>query len=115
MKKIVLLAFVALFFASCTTQKPLYDWHNYDRTSYRYQKNGDEESIDDILESYKDIIKEQKKGTRGTIPPGVYADYGFLLLQAGQTKRGADMLKREIKFYPESRVFIERILKMIEE
>ena len=115
MKKHLIAAAAVLILASCARQKPLYDWHDYDDTSYGYQKDSDKESIEDVLGSYKDIVKEQKDGTRKAVPPGVYADYGFLLLQNGRTKKGSQMLEREVKLYPESKIFIDRILKMIEE
>tara|TARA_R110002050_G_scaffold292293_3_gene447558 strand:+ start:5719 stop:6066 length:348 start_codon:yes stop_codon:yes gene_type:complete len=115
MRKYLLAAVAVFTLASCARQKPLYDWHDYDRSSYFYQKDTDKESIKDLLDTYHDMIKEQKEGTRGVIPPGVYADYGFLLLQEGDIKKGSQMLERELKLYPESKIFIDRILKMIEE
>ena len=49
------------------------------------------------------------------VSPGVYADYGFFLLQKGKMKEAKENLNKEIVLYPESKVFIDRILKMIEE
>ena len=115
MKKILVIFISFLLFASCTTQKPLYSWGNYEITSYNYLKNTDENSIQELIENYQKIIEDQEKGTRGTIPPGVCADYGFLLIQEGKTKEGKEMLMKEILLYPESKIFIDRILKIIEE
>ncbi len=113
MKKILLVMSVALCFASCTTQKPLYTWDKYNTTSYNYLKNGDEKSVQQLIETYQKIIEKQK-GSRGVVPPGIYADYGFILLQADMTKEAKEMFQREIALYPESKVFIDRILKMFE-
>lgn len=98
---------------SCSTQKPLYSWANYNQTSYNYLKNSDEKSTQQLIETYEKIIEKQK-GSRATVPPGLYADYGFLLLQANKTDQGKAMLQKEIALYPESKVFIDRILKMLE-
>ena len=114
MKKIIVLLLPIVFFASCTTQKPLYTWGNYEKTSYNYLKNSDEMSIQAITEDYQKIIENQK-GTRGVVPPGIYADYGFLLLQEGKEEKGKELLMKEISLYPESKTFIDRILKMMEE
>ncbi len=111
-KNIIIITFITLL-ASCTSQKPLYTWGNYETTSYNYLKNSDEKSTQELIENYQKIIETQK-GTRGVIPPGVCADYGFLLLQEGKTDEGKKMLMKEIALYPESRIFIDRILKMIE-
>jgi len=113
MKKLILFCFVIALATSCTTQKPLYSWGNYDTASYNYLKNSDEKSTKDLMASYQTIIDKQK-GSRGVVPPGVYADYGFLLLQANKTKEGKAMLAKEVALYPESKIFIDRILKMIE-
>ena len=116
MKKKILFIYVvtALFFTGCTSYKLLYSWNDYDNTSYKYLKNSDEKSTENLLKSYQQIITKQE-GTRNTVPPGIYADYGFILLQAGKTEEGKAMLKKEISLYPESKIFIDRILKMFEQ
>lgn len=113
MKKILFISFSALLLTACSTPKALYTWDNYANASYNYIKNSDEKSTQDLIKTYENIIKNQK-GTRGVVPPGVYADYGFILLQANKVEEGKAMLLKEIELYPESKVFIERILKMVE-
>ncbi|MGE4568019.1 MAG: DUF4810 domain-containing protein [Bacteroidales bacterium] len=114
MRKLLIIAASILFFASCTTQKPLYTWAKYGDASYNYLKNGDEKATQELIATYTTII-EQQKGSRAVVPPGVYADYGFVLLQANRTEEGRAMLSQEIALYPESKIFVERILKMTEE
>lgn len=99
--------------ASCA-QKPMYSWGKYELTSYNYLKKSDDASTQALIENYQKVIENQK-GTRGVVPPGVCADYGFLLLQEGKTEEGKEMLMKEIALYPESKIFIDRILKIIEE
>jgi hypothetical protein len=114
MKSCFFVAVLVLLFASCTTQKTLYSWGNYEIASYNYLKNTDEESIQSLIENYLEIIQNQT-GTRGVVPPGICADYGFILLQEGKTDEGKEMLMKEIALYPESEIFIGRIIKMIED
>ena len=114
-KKILFICMaVILFLTACTPKRLLYSWNDYDNTSYKYLKNGDEKSVENLLKSYQQIIEKQN-GTRKTVPPGIYADYGFILLQTGKTEEGKIMLEKEIALYPESKVFIDRILKMFEQ
>ena len=114
-KKILFISMgVVLFFTGCAPKRLLYSWSNYDSTSYTYLKKGDEASRANLIKSYRQMI-ERKAGTRRTVPPGIYADYGFLLLQNGNTEEGKAMLSKEISLYPESKVFIESILKMLEQ
>jgi hypothetical protein len=112
MKKYIFLFIITFAFSSCAT-KGLYSWDKYQQASYNYLKKADEKSIDQIMKQYKKIIKKQK-GTRLVTPPGMYADYGFFLVQRGDLKNGRVNLNKEISLYPESKVFIDRILKLIE-
>jgi hypothetical protein len=113
MKKTIFTIAIVLCLVSCSTQKPLYSWYNYNVTSYNFLKNADKKSTQQMIETYQKIIEKQK-GARHIVPPGIYADYGFLLLQANKEKEGKAMLMQEIALYPESKIFIDRILKMME-
>ena len=66
------------------------------------------------MEQYKKVLNKQK-GTRKVAPPGMYADYGYFLIQRGNLKDGKANLMKEVALYPESKIFIDRILKLIEE
>ena len=70
-------------------------------------------SVKDLIKTYQVIIAKQT-GTRSVVPPGIYADYGFLLLQLNKTVEGKEMLLKEISLYPESKVFIDRILNKLQ-
>lgn len=112
-------SFLILIFilSSCAAPTTLYTWgskkkFDYHTNSYNYLKITDKESINSIKASYVDIINQQR-GTRKTVPPGIYADYGFLLVSLGEEKKGVEMLKQEMIIYPESTIFIQRILKML--
>ena len=113
MKKVVIISLSLFFLSSCVSQKPLYTYGKYESASYNYLKNSDEKSTQELLATYKSIIQKQD-GTRGVVPPGIYADYGFMLLKANKTKEGKEMLLKEVALYPESKVFVDRILKMLE-
>ena len=112
MKKIIFLSLSLLLFCSCANKK-LYSWGKYESSSYNYLKASDDKSAQALAETYQSIIDKQT-GTRGVVPPGIYADYCFLLLQTNKIKEGKEMLLKEIALYPESKVFIDRILKKLE-
>ena len=111
MKKGILIIGAVFLLTSCDSEKKLYSWQKYEVASYNYLKYSDEKSLEDLIANYKLIISKQK-GSRKTVPPGIYADYGFILLQSGKTEEGSAMLQKEIELYPESKIFIDRILKM---
>lgn len=113
--KLICAACCLLLLGSCTTTTaPLYSWNNYEKTSYNYYKKQTPESTQAMLNTYAKIISQQNKSTRKVVPPGTYAEYGFLLVQTGKKEEGMAMLKKEMETYPESKVFIERVIKMVE-
>ena len=113
MKKLLVIAVGMLFLASCAQQN-LYTWGKYQEAAYAYTKNNTEKDIEALIKAYQYIIDNQKSG-RKTVPPGICADYGFLLIQRGRVNEGLKLMKMEIALYPESRVFIEGIIKKLEQ
>lgn len=103
-----------LSFTSCGTNKNLYTWHNYEDVSYKYSKKVTPELEVKLLDEYRKLTDKQK-GLRGVVPPGLYAEYGFLLYKTGKKEEGLAFLKKEIELYPESTVYISRIIKQIEQ
>ena len=109
MIRFILMLVVVALASSCASSK-LYYWGQYDQATYNHNKKQTEESLDDLLNVYEDIISKKDKGTRGVVPPGVYADYGFLLIQNGRIDEGKLLLEKELSLYPESKKTVEYIL-----
>lgn len=113
MKKLLLSAFAVLTITSCTTTKTLYSWYNYEDITYQYSKKRTDELKVKVMEQYQKLTDKQK-GTRGVVPPGLYAEYGYMLYMTGKQEEGLNFLKEEIKLYPESEKYISRIIKQLE-
>jgi hypothetical protein len=114
MKKLLFITSCFLLLAAgCATQKTLYNWGKYQEASYYYMKNNTDKDLEALLKEYQYIINNQKAG-RKIVPPGIYADYGYLLIQQGKVNEGLELMKLEIALYPESAVFIEGIIKRLE-
>lgn len=109
MKQKIILLLISGFLFSCQIQKPLYNWGKYEDKSYGYLKNTNDKTTKQLLEEYTKLIANQKL-TRKVPPPGIFADYGFLLIQNGKSAEGRKFLEKEIAIYPESKIFIDRIL-----
>jgi len=112
-KTLIILSLTSLMMVSCVQQKTLYNWGKIQETSYQYMKYGTEKDLEKLLKTYQYAIDNQKKG-RMTVQPGICADYGFLLIKQGEVEKGLKFMKMEIALYPESAVFIEQIIKRIE-
>jgi len=113
MKKLFFILVAGLALSSCNTTQSLYSWYNYEDATYQYNKKSTEELQVKMLEQYKKLTDKQK-GTRGTVPPGMYAEYGYQLYKAGKKEEGLSFLKKEIALYPESEKYISRIIKQLE-
>lgn len=95
------------------SEKPLYTWYNYVDSSYKYDKKQDQKSADALFKDFQKIMAKQK-GARQVVPPGIYAENGYMLIKSGKKEEGLALLKKEVELYPESNVFIERIIKQLE-
>lgn len=78
-KKVLFIGVCIFAFASCSTVKPLYSWYNYEDITYQYSKKSTEELQVKVLEQYQKMIDKQK-GARGVVPPGLYAEYGYIAI-----------------------------------
>ena len=112
-KVYTILVILTITLTSCGSKK-LYSWHNYENSSYRYIKNQSDISKQNLIESYNKVLNSQR-GTRKTVPPGIYAERGYLLLRDGEIDEGIKYLEREMELYPESETFLSRIVKQIKE
>jgi hypothetical protein len=98
-----------LILAGCgTTSKDTFYWGNYSATLYDYKKNPDEKTLEAHKKEILSLIEYADKWER-KVPPGVYAEYGYLLLKEGNETEGMEYLDKEVTLYPESAVFIEKI------
>jgi hypothetical protein len=114
MKKILFIASCVLLLVGCAPQTTLYNWGKYQEASYSYVKTSTDEDLEKLLKEYQYLIENQKAG-RKTVPPGIYADYGYLLVKQGKIKEGIALMKMEVALYPESATFIEGIIKRLEQ
>ena len=103
---------MALILTSCGGTKELYSWYKYEDVAYQYQKRGTDELQAKLLAQYVKMAKKQQ-GTRGVVPPGFNAEYGYLLVKSGKVEEGIQRMKEEIALYPESEVYIGRIIKQL--
>jgi hypothetical protein len=115
MKKTILLAgLFCLLLTGCVSNQQLYTWGDSQARTYTYIKDGTGKSEQELLTTYQTLIDKQT-GTRKTPPPGLCADYGYLLYKQGKTQEGLAFLNKEMELYPESAVFITRIVKNLQD
>lgn len=116
MKKFFLITLAGMLLVSCGTTGPtkLYSWYNYEDVAYKYSKTPNETLQAQLLATYEAMINKQG-GKRKTVPPGLCAEYGYMLCKMKRVDEGIGFLKKEIELYPESEVYVSNIIKMFEQ
>lgn len=144
MKRLLILAVVSFSLASCGLTSSLYYWGGaqngtttYENLAYRHYDKHTPESICRLICMYEDIVTHPG-GMRRMPPPGICAEYGYMLLipENAETfakyatsmqkrtfassdyasffpEKGKEMLMKEIELYPESAKFIAPLIERL--
>ena len=111
----VCLIALAMSMTSCFGTQSLYAWDKYEDASYAYTKEPNEKNQTNLVKCYDKMIDRQGSSYRKVVPPGLYAEKAYMLLKAGNKQEALRYFDLEIKSYPESKLFIDRIKKQIEQ
>lgn len=105
--------FLAALVASGCGPGLLYHWGHYEGLVYEmYASPGEAEPAEQIDELTEDIATAQAKGR--LVPPGVHAHLGYMYLQQGNAAAACDQFAIEKRLFPESTVFMDRLLAQME-
>lgn len=147
MRKLLFVLPAMLLMVSCGVSNSLYFWGGdsfgtttaYEKLAYKTYDDQTPKSICDLVAVYEKMVVNPG-GQRQVPPPGVCAEYGYLLLQPGTAEifsqnatssqkrlfdgtdyvtifsdRGKKMLEKEIELYPESAKFIMPLIRKLAE
>jgi hypothetical protein len=102
------LVLAAVLAAGCA-QPTLYSWGQYEELIYRaYAAPGavsPEMQVEKLEADYQKARSENKP-----VPPGFHAHLGYLYFQLGKLDQAQQELETEKARFPESAVFIDRLL-----
>ena len=103
------LVVAGLFVAGCATVTDAgYYWGNYSQTLYQYTKFPSDETLARHVTELEEIIsKSNEKGLK--VPPGIHAELGYIQARQGNNTAAMAHYESEMKLYPESQVFLERL------
>jgi hypothetical protein len=105
----LLIATFVVILSGCATTHQKYDWGKYDASLYAYYK--DPTKLEELSVSLAEVINNADS-EHTTIPPGIYAEYGYLQLEAGQNQKAVDSFRQEAAHWPESKVFMDQMIKV---
>lgn len=144
MKKFLILALVTFSLTSCGISTTLYYWGGvqngattYEHLTYKSSDKQTPESLCKLICMYEEIVS-YAGGSRGVPPPGICAEYGYILLNPENAEifakhatgiqkktfdstdyatifpeKGKELMQREIELYPESAKFIAPLIERL--
>ena len=83
-----------------------YNWSSYDTKMYRHYKNPAEK--EEFVQALKEILDEAEP--EGKVPPGIYAEYGFVMYEQGNNQQAILYYQKEANKWPESRAFMNKLI-----
>ena len=91
----------------CQTTTGLYDWGSYEDDLYRYYK--DPAQLANLEEGLLLTIEQ----ANDRVPPGLYAEYGTLMLQKGNTTGAVTYYQKEREKWPESAPVMDAMINTL--
>jgi len=108
-------ALLALFLLTgCVTpEPPLYRWGQYEDIIYTgYKDPGSSDPVTDGNLLAEDMARTEAEGKQ--IPPGVRLHLAYLYYAQGRDNEARALFELEREIFPESRVFVDRMLASME-
>lgn len=107
--KVAAVVLPAIFLISCAPAAR-FEWGNYENSLYAFSKNPTDST------AYKaSLINAIKRGEEtNRVAPGLCAELGYMKLSEGDTQGALILFKKEIQYFPESEVFINKTIKSLE-
>jgi hypothetical protein len=114
MKKLIPILILVLA-VGCKTRKTPFSWEGYSESLYNVKENPGKQSVKQHRKVLRSIVKRSNQDKELQVPPGVYAELGYYLIQDNKIKKGKKFLRKEKKLYTESKIFVNRIMDRIDQ
>lgn len=101
-----LIVIVGLLSLTGCAAKTHYVWSDYDSKLYKYYQNPSER--DEFVLQLKEVLDESESS--GSVPPGIYAEYGYMMYEQGNSLQAVMYYQKESDKWPESKVFMSKMI-----
>lgn len=95
--------------AGCNVAPQKYTWGGYEQSLYSYYKDPTKSAA--YAAELEKAIQESEK-TQKPVAPGMYAEYGYLLLQQGKSKEAVALFEKEKAKWPESTQLMNSMIQV---
>jgi hypothetical protein len=111
MRRALLVAAMTFVLAGCAQR--LYHWGDYEDSLHVRVRDASPEGRQKAFRMLENTIEDaQRTGRR--VPPGVYADYGYLLYRSQRADEAVRFFRQEAELYPEARPLMDAVISRID-
>lgn len=104
---IKLVTFVSIMFALAgCLPKQRYEWSEYDKKLYSHYK--DPAQKEEFVLALKETLDDAESD--GRVPPGIFAEYGFVMYEQGNSLEAVKYYQKEADRWPEARPFMTKMI-----
>ena len=107
-RRLLLAAFIGLLGAGCAQQRPMYHWAGYDGRLYQHYRHPQDQEAWAV--SMREVVLAAEREGR-TVPPGIYAEYGYALFEEGDHASAIAYFEKERDLRPESRALMDKMIE----
>lgn len=107
MRKWPLLALALALGCAVPATRPGFDWGGYEDNLHRLMRNPG--GLEAYGASLLRTIERNPDGAR--VPPGIYAEYGYVLLLSGRKSEAAAYFTKEKTRWPEATLIMDRMIR----
>jgi hypothetical protein len=100
---------IGIFFAGCAP-KQMYYFGDYSKTLYAAEKYDTEKALVKHKQELEEIVSESEARNLA-VPPGIYAELGYINLKANNSKEAIRLFQTESLLYPESKHLMDRLIQ----
>lgn len=113
MKHLLLIGLTALTLVGCATASPtLYQWGSYQSQIYNLYNDPGKVPVEVQIEKLE-AEYQTARSTNKAVPPGYHAHLGYLYFQVGKKDQSLQQFQTEKSLFPESAVFMDRVIAQL--
>ena len=106
--RITIICALAATVAACAPP-PKYAWGSYESSLYSYYKTPADKT--EFAQHLADSISSAES-TNKKVPPGLYAEYGNVLLESGNGPQAIVFFQKEKQTWPESKLLMDTMIRL---
>lgn len=104
-----------VFLTGCAPKnQALYNYGTYSASYYNYEQDLSAEKALELQKAIEETIANAHDSQSGRVPPGMYANLGYLYLKGGDSAKAIENFRQEETLYPESKRFMDSMIKKVQ-